>query len=136
MWYLAELLFAEPPHTDRVDSQCESCNVVFQSADAIEAYRKAIAWGLKYAAEPPARMTLLGVSHLTSVGQDLGDGTEICGRFFEAPAVWGRVAELVPQPGQLKAILWEQGREVSLGELLSPEQVAQLRRAWGQQAAS
>ena len=43
MWYLAEVLFAELPHPDRAAYQCESCNVLFQATDAIEAYRKAIA---------------------------------------------------------------------------------------------
>ena len=134
MWYLAELLFAEPSHPERVECQCEASNVVFEAESATDAYRKAIAWGQAYAAKPPAGMRLLGASHLTSVGQEMGDGTEICGRFFQAPAVWDRVGEFVPPPGQLKAILWEQGRDVPLGELLSPEQVAQLKRAWGQDA--
>ena len=134
MWYLAELLFAEPPQPDRAEYQCESSNVVFQATDAAEAYRKAITWGLAYAAEPPAGMRLLGVSHLTTVGEMLGDGTEICGRFFQAPDVWARAGELVPPAGQLKAIQWERGRDTPLGELLSPEQVAHLRRAWGQDA--
>ena len=133
MWYLAELLFAELPQPDRADCQCESCNVVFRARSAVEAYRKAVAWGLAYAAEPPAGMRLLGVAHLTTVGEELGDGTEVCGRFFQAPAVWDRVDELVPPPGQLKAIEWERGRDTPLGELLSPEQVAQLKRAWGQE---
>jgi hypothetical protein len=134
MWYLAELMFAEAPQLGRAEYQCESCNVVFQASDAAEAHRKAIDWGLSYAAEPPGVMRLLGVSHLTTVGKELGDGTEICGRFFEAPAVWDRVEEFVPPPGQLKAVLWEQGRDVPIGELLSPMQVAQLRRRWGQAA--
>jgi hypothetical protein len=134
VWYLAELLFAEAPRPDHAEYHCESCNVVFQAADAVEAYRKAVSWGLAYAAEPPAVMRLLGVSHLTTVGAELGDGTEICGRFFEASAVWERVGELVPPAGQLKAIQWERGRDTPLEELLSPEQLGQLRRAWGQDA--
>ena len=108
--------------------------MVFQGPDAAEAYRKAIAGGLAYAAEPPAGMRLLGVSHLTTIGEELGDGTEICGRFFQAKDVWARAGELVPAAGQLKAIRWERGRDTPLGELLSPEQLAQLRRAWGQDA--
>ena len=87
VWYLAELLFAEPPQSGRAEFQCEACNVVFRAASAVEAYRKAVSWGLAYAAEPPAGMRLLGVSHLTTVGEELGDGTQICGRFFQAAAV-------------------------------------------------
>lgn len=133
MWYLAELLFAEPPQAGRAEDACESCNVVLRAGDAAEAYRKAIAWGLAYAAEPPGVMRLLGVSDLTTVGEELGDGTEICGRFFRAQAVWERLGELVPPPERLKAMQWEQGRDKPLGELLSPEQAAQLKRAWGQE---
>jgi hypothetical protein len=79
-------------------------------------------------------MRLLGVSHLTTIGEELGDGTEISGRFFQARSVWDRLDELIPQPTQLGAIRWEEGRDEPLGELLSPEQVAQLKRAWGQGA--
>jgi hypothetical protein len=131
VWYLAELLLAEPPRPDRTEYQCESCDVVFRAGTAAEAYRKAIAWGLAYTAEPPTGMRLLGVSRLTTVGEELGDGTEICGRFFQSPAVWERAGELVPPPDQLKAIQWERNPDTPLGELLNPEQAAQLKRAWG-----
>jgi hypothetical protein len=131
VWYLAELLLAEPPQADRAEYQCESCNVLFQAVDAEAAYRRAVAWGRAYAAEPPACMRLLGVSRLTTVGEELGDGTEVCGQSFQASSVWERVGELVPPPEQLQAIRWERGRDTPLGELLSPEQVAQLRRVWG-----
>jgi hypothetical protein len=83
VWYLAEILFAEPAQPDRAEYHCESCDVVLQAADATQAYQKAVTWGLTYAAEPPSAMRLLGVSHLTTIGEELGDGTEICGRFFE-----------------------------------------------------
>ena len=130
MWYLAETLFAEPPDLERAEVQCEACNVVFRAASAVEAYRRAVSWGQAYAAEPPTALSLLGVSHLTTVGEELDDGTEICGRFFQVPAVSG----LVPPPEQLKAIQWERSRDTPLGELLVAEQVAQLRRVWGKDA--
>jgi hypothetical protein len=136
MWYLAELLFAEPPQPGRTEFQCEESNVVFRAASAVEAYRKAVAWGLAYAAEPPTGMRLLGVSHLTTIGEELDDGTEICGRFFQAPAVWDRLGEMVSPPELLKAIQWERGQDTPVGELLSPEQVTQLRRVWGLKAGS
>jgi hypothetical protein len=132
VWYLAEILLAEPPLPDRTECQCESCDVVLQADDAAQAYHKAVAWGLTYASEPPSAMRLLGVSRLTTIGEELGDGTEICGRFFEVQSVWDRVGEYIPTPNQLGAILWEAGRDTPLGELLSPKQVAQLKRAWGQ----
>lgn len=136
MWYLAEVLFAEPSHPGRTDCQCEASNVVFQADSAIEAYRKAVAWGLDYAAEPPAEMGFVGVTHLTTFGEELGDGTEVCGRLFRSASVWGPAGELIPPPSELKAIQRECGRDTPLGELLSPEQVIQLRRVWGRDSES
>jgi hypothetical protein len=133
VWYLAEILFAEPPRPGRAEDQGEASDVVLRAADAAEAYRRAVAWGLARAAEPPAAMRLLRVSHLTSIGEELGDGTEIGGRFFRDRSVWDQIGELIPPPDQLEAVRWEQGRDRPLGELLSPERVAQLRRAWGQE---
>jgi hypothetical protein len=130
MWYLAEILFAEHRQADCHVYQCESCNVVFEAATAPDAYRKAVAWGQEYAAESLTRMRFLGISHLTSIGEELGDGVEICGRFFEAPDVWDRVAEFVPLPESLKAVVWEGNRHTPIGELLTPEQIAQLKRRW------
>jgi hypothetical protein len=129
MWYLAEILFAEPRRVDRHAHQCEACNVVFDATTAREAYQKAMAWGQSYAAEPPGGMQLLGVSHLTSIGDQLGDGIEVCGRFFETANPWDQPAELVPAPEALKAIVWEQNQDTPLGELLTPEQIAALKRA-------
>lgn len=135
MWYLAEILLAEPQQDGRTVYQCESCNVLISAVTAAEAYRKAVRWGRAYAAEPPAAMQFLGVSHLTTIGKELGDGVEICGRLFEEPDVWARLEELVPPAAQLEAERWEQGRDTPVGELLSAEQVAQLRRRFGDPAA-
>ncbi len=132
MWYLAEILLAEPPQPDLAEYQCESCNVVFQAASAAEAFQKAVAWGQAYAAEPPAVLQLLGVSHLTTVGVELGDGIEICGRYFQAPSVWERTSELIPPPDQLKAIRWERSQDTPIGELFTTQQIDQIQRTWGQ----
>jgi hypothetical protein len=134
VWYLAEIVCAEPEDAGRADYQCESCDVVLRAADAGEAYRKAVAWGLAYAAEPPAALRLLGVAHLTTIGEELRDGTEVAGRFFRVPADGGTLPELVPPPEQLKAIQWERAGDVPVGDLLTPEQTEHLRRAWGQGA--
>ncbi len=131
MWSLAEVLLAEPPDGERSEYQCEACNVLFLAATAVEAFQKAVKWGLDYAAEPPSGMRLLGVSHLTTVGDEIGDGTEICGRFFRAEAVWQRASELVPPPEQLKAIQWESGADRPVGDLLNAESVELLKRVWG-----
>jgi len=117
MWYLAEIVFAEPSRANRESYQCESCNVVFQADSADAAYRKAISWGQAYVAEAPAGMQMLGVSHLTSIGEELADGVEICGNFFEELNVWDRIDELIPPAHRLKAIQWEQGRDSPLKNL-------------------
>jgi hypothetical protein len=128
MWYLAEILFAEPRQATRRAFQCESCNVVFDAATAADAYAKAVAWGHRYAAEPPAGMQFLGVSRLTTIGDRLGDGVEICGHFFESPDVWDRVTELVPPPESLQAVVWEWNQDTPIGGLLTQEQIARLKR--------
>ena len=38
------------------------------------------------------------------------------GCFFQAAGVWEPGSELVPPHGQLKAVQWEEGRDVPLGE--------------------
>lgn len=128
MWYLAEILFTEPRQANHRAYQCESCNVVFDAGTAAEAYRKAVAWGQSYAADPPDGMQLLGVSHLTTIGDRLGDGVEVCGRLFESNDVWDRVAELVPPPESLKALVWEENQNTPIGKLLTSEQIEQLKR--------
>jgi hypothetical protein len=130
VWYLAEILFAEPARSDLADYACESCNVVFRAAGAAEAYHKAVAWGRNYADDPPAAMRLLGVSQLTLVGEELLDGTEISGRFFTAPAVWERREHMIPPPEQLAAVQWEQSADTPLERLLTAEQIEQLKQVW------
>jgi len=130
MWYLAEILLAEARETGRESYQCEACNVIFDAPTAADAYRKAVAWGLGYAAETPAGMKFLGISHLTTIGTQLGDGVEICGRFFESLDVWDRVAQVVPPMQLLKAIQWEQNQDTPIDELLSPAHIDQLRHRW------
>ena len=71
MWYLAEILLAERPQAGLSDFHCEACNVVFQAEDSDEAYRKALGWGQAYASETSATMQVLGVSHLTTIGEKL-----------------------------------------------------------------
>jgi hypothetical protein len=131
MWYLAEILLAEAPKADRQSHQCESCNVVFEAATAVDGYRKAVAWGEEYAAEPPGAMQFVGVVHLTTVGEELGDGVEICGRFFECVGPWDRVAEFIPPAQSLKALIWEDNQDTPIADLLTHEQIAQLRKRLG-----
>jgi hypothetical protein len=128
MWYLAEVLLAEPKRRDRRIYLCESCNVLFQAAVAKEAYRKAVSWGRAYESESSSGVRFLGVAHLSTIGEELGDGVDICGRFFQKRDVWARKPELIPAQSQLAAIRWERNRDTPVGELLSPRQVQLIRR--------
>ena len=131
MWYLAEILFAEPPASGPATYQCESSNVLLRADSAVEAYRRAIDWGLAYVAEPDATMRLLGVASLTTIGDELGDGTDLCGRLFQESDVWAGNGRLIPVPNELAAVRWEHGQDVPLDSLLAPDQLSQLRRVWG-----
>jgi hypothetical protein len=131
MWYLAEILFAEPQQVSHQEYQCESCNVVFDAPTAAVAYQKAIAWGQNHTAESITRMEFLGISYLTRIGDQLGDGVEICGQFFEGEDVWDCIDELIPPQTSLQALVWEQNQDKPLRELLTPEQIAQLKRVFG-----
>lgn len=128
MWYLAELMFAEPPQADRDECQCESSNVVLQADDARAAYVRARALGESRESEPGSTMRFLGVAHLTTIGDRLEDGTEVSGNYFSEPSVWARIPELIPDPEALAAIAWESNQDVPLADLLTPSQVATLKR--------
>jgi hypothetical protein len=128
MWYLAEILTAERRQPGRRMYRCESCNVLFHAADAEEAHRKALAWGQDHVADTNGQVELLGVAHLSSIGDQLGEGVDICGRFFRKRDVWDRVDELIPPPERLGAARWEQNQDTPIGEMVDKEQVEALRR--------
>jgi hypothetical protein len=127
MWYLAEILFAEPKRANRRMYMCESCNVIFQSNSAKEAYDKALIWGKKYIADASGRLQLLGVSDLTSIDEEIGEGVEICGRYFQKLDVWDRVDKLIPLQEQLSGVQWETS-DKPIGEMLDPHQLYLLKR--------
>ena len=39
-------------------------------------------------------MSFVGVTHLTTIGEELKDGVDICGRFFECSDIWDRFIAL------------------------------------------
>jgi hypothetical protein len=103
-------------------------NVLFQAPTAAEAYQQAMEWGRARATELPASVDLLGVSQLTTIDEEPGNGVEICGHFFRKRDVWNRDDTMVPPPEELKAIVWERNRDTPVGELLSERQVHLLER--------
>src|SRR5436305_207092 len=104
MWYFAEILFAQPKRRGRRMYLCESCNVLFNAATATAAYRKAVAWGKAYTADKDSGMKLLGVFRMASIGDSMGDGIEVCGRFFHKRDVWTKRADLIPDFSELRAV--------------------------------
>lgn len=133
MWYLAEILMAEPKRSGRRMYLCESCNVLFQAASAAEALRKANAWGRAYQDESPGGLRFLGVAHLSDVGEELGEGVDICGRFFLKNDVWGRTRNLIPPARELKAVRIERNSDTPLGEMMTEHQRRLLRRSYPNQ---
>jgi hypothetical protein len=127
MWYLVEILFAEPKRANRRMYMCESCNVIFQSDSAEEAYDKALHWGQNYIVDESEKLQLLGVSDLTSIGEEIGEGVEICGRYFQKLDVWDRIENLIPSHEKLSGIQWETS-DKPIGELLDPHQIYLLKK--------
>ena len=131
MWYLAEILFADPREDGRRVFFCESCDVLFQAPTAEAAFLKAMDWGRSHSGESIAAMELLGVAHLTLIGEQLGDGVEICGRFFRKRDVWDRVDRLIPPTERLKSVVWERDKDTPIGELLGKTGVQLAKRVFG-----
>jgi hypothetical protein len=130
MWYIAEILFAQPKQADRRMYLCESCNVLFRAENGEEAYRKATAWGAEHEAD--SNLRLLGVSHMSSIGEELAEGVDIAGRFFHKRDVWDRQDKLIPSPEELKAIHLEQNMHTPLGDLMTSRQVRMLNQTMGE----
>ena len=86
-----------------------------------------MAWGAAHEAD--SALKALGVSHLTTIGETLGEGIDICGRFFHKRDVWDHKDKLIPPPEELKAIRWEWSMDRPLGELLTRHGVRLLRQA-------
>lgn len=126
MWYLAEILFDQPKQSDRRMYVCESCNVLLQAISADEAYDKAQAWAQDYIGS--GTIEPLGISDLTSIGEEIGDGVEICGHYFQKLDVWDRKDTLIPAPDQLGAMQWEEDQDTPIEEMLDSHQLEMLRK--------
>jgi hypothetical protein len=128
MWYVAVVMMAQPKARGRRRYLCETCNVLLSARGAAAAYRKAIAWGTRYESESIYGLKLLGITVLHEIGEEIGDGVDISGRFFQKMDVWSRRREIVPPPEQLQAIRIAQNRNTPLGELLTPHQLQLMRQ--------
>ena len=123
MWYLAAITLAAKTPSNDGSYHCEECNVLFESDSARGAYLKAIAWAAENSGDTTA---LLGVSHLTTVGDKIGEGVDICGRVFSATDVWERQAEYSPPVEELGAMFTESSMDVPIVEALGEAKAKQL----------
>ena len=128
MWYVAVVMMAQPKKRGRRRYLCETCNVLLSAPDAGEAYRKAIAWGTRYEADSMYGLKLLGITVLHEIGNEIGDGVDISGRFFQKLDVWSRKARIIPPPEQLQANRIAQNMDTPLAELLTAHQVQLMRQ--------
>lgn len=128
MWYVAVVMMAQPEKQGRRRYLCETCNVLLSAPDAGEAYRKAVAWGSKYESDSMYGLKLLGITVLHEIGEEIGDGVDISGRFFQKLDVWSRRERIVPSPEQLQAIRVAQNMDVPLVELLTLHQLQLMRQ--------
>jgi hypothetical protein len=128
MWYVAVVMMAQPKQRGRRRYLCETCNILLSAPDAGEAYRKAVAWGTHCEADSLYGLKLLGITVLHEIGEEIGDGVDISGRFFQKLDVWDRRATIVPPPEELQAIRIAQNMDTPLDELLTPHQVQLMRQ--------
>jgi hypothetical protein len=128
MWYVAVVMMAQPKQRGRRRYLCETCNVLLSAVDAVEAYRKAIVWGVRYESDSLYGLKLLGITVLHEIGDEIGDGVDISGRVFQKLDVWDRRARLVPPPEELQAIRIARNMDTPLGELLTAHQLQLMRQ--------
>ncbi len=127
MWYVAGMIFAQPPKAGQEKFVCESSDVLFEAANADAAYEKALAWAGDHEKRSIWGLRFVGVYYLRSLDKARpGDGTELGGRLYDEEKVWARRDELIPPKHQLKAIVWERSNR-PLKELLDDDQLRRLR---------
>jgi hypothetical protein len=131
MWYRADLLFAQLPKEGKLSVKCETCNVLFEASCAVEVYDKAVRWAAEHVDNSLFRF--VGVENISDIGAEQpGDGTEIAGAFFDDENVWERKDDLIPEKNKLTAIMWEQNRDMPVGQLMTDKQKKDLREIFGE----
>ncbi len=125
-WYVADLLFAQRSDGESKTVLCESSQVLFEAPTAEAAYDKALAWARQH--EQDSAFRFVGVMQIHSLDSAPCDGCEIGGEFFEESGVWERVAEFVPPKEEIPVIILERDSDTPVGELISEETKAVLRR--------
>ena len=117
MWYVAEMLFAQPKVEGVECVVCEECDVLFEAATAIEAYDKALAWAADYA-DDPTELALVGIENVRSLNEPPADGVEVGGGFYESEDIWERQGE-IPARDEIVTIRAELAPETKVSEMLN-----------------
>lgn len=64
----------------------------------------------------------MGIEHIHSLDGKPTDGSEIGGSFFDEKNVRERKRDLIPDKSKIPAILWEEDKDVPIGELMTETQ--------------
>jgi len=120
MWYVVHLLFAQDPEDGSCTVLCETSQVLFDAASAEAAYARGESWAREH--EQDSDFRFVGIEHIQSIVEELGDGCEVGGRFFEDDDVWQRQSELIPTMDEIPAIMFERNKDRPIGELMTDEQ--------------
>ena len=128
MWYIAAIIMTEPEKGSGKRYLCESCNVLLEAPSAQLAYEKAAAWGQDAASDHMYGLTFLGIEVLHQIGEEIGDGVDIIGSFFEKMNVWQRKDAIIPAREELAAIRLEASMDKKLGDVMEPYQQRLLTR--------
>jgi hypothetical protein len=115
MWYLAGIILASKMPLENGDYPCEECNVLFQGESPRIAYEKALAWGSEAVS---GDWHLLGVKYLTTVGDEIGEGVDICGRVMCEFDVWSRKDKFIPPFDELAAVKSLRTMDIPISEIL------------------
>jgi hypothetical protein len=123
VWYLASILFAQPPQPHGRAVLCETSQFLIEADSADRAHEKARDWGERRRAETPG-FDFVGIQQLKPLLRDgpPQDGDEIDGRVYESEDVWSRLTELIPHKERLAAIFLEENPGAKLGDVLSQDE--------------
>ena len=123
MWYLASVLFPQPPRATGLAVLCETSQFLVEADNAAMAYEKARAWGERRRAQVTG-FDGVGAQHLKPLRGygPPGDGDETDGRVYESDDVWSRVSELIPSKEKLAAVFLEQNPGAQLSDVLSQDE--------------
>lgn len=114
-WYVADIVFADPDKQEET-TFCESCCALFNAKSALAAYQKAIDWAKKK--EEDNELVFAGIQNLWSVDdEEITDGTEVGGKFFEEESFWSKGIEQFPSPEEIPIMKMELNPNTPVGEL-------------------